>query len=141
MSESEKAMDSQQHGIVLYDGTCLFCHASMRFIADRDPAGYFRFGALQDPRAQEILQRHGFTHLAASSVVLIEGDRAYLRSTAGLRIARRLSFPWSTATIFLIVPRPIRDAVYDAVAAVRARLAGTTDSCEIPSEAIRQRLI
>jgi predicted DCC family thiol-disulfide oxidoreductase YuxK len=134
-------MDSNHQGIVLYDGTCLFCHASMRFIADRDPAGYFRFGASQDPRAQELLQRHGLGHIAASSIVLIENDRVYLRSTAALRIAKRLSLPWSTLGIFLIVPRPIRDVVYDAVAAVRARIAGTTDSCEIPSEAIRQRLI
>lgn len=135
------AMDSTHHGIVLYDGTCLFCHASMRFIADRDPAGYFRFGALQDPRAQEILQRHGLAHIAPSSMVLIEGDRPYVRSTAGLRIARHLSFPWRLAALFLIVPRPIRDVVYDAVSAIRARIAGTTDSCEIPSDAIHQRLI
>jgi predicted DCC family thiol-disulfide oxidoreductase YuxK len=134
-------MDPNRHGIVLYDGTCLFCHASMRFIADRDPAGYFRFGASQDPRAQDILQRHGLGEIAASSIVLLEGDRVYLRSTAGLRIARHLTFPWRLATVFLIVPRPIRDMVYDAVSAVRARIAGTTDSCEIPSEAIRQRLI
>lgn len=134
-------MDSNHHGIVLYDGTCLFCHASMRFIADRDPAGYFRFGALQDPRAQEILQRHGLAHIAPSSVVLIEGDRPYVRSTAGLRIVSHLTFPWKLAAMFLAVPRPIRDAVYGAVAAVRGRIAGTIDSCEIPSEAIRQRLI
>jgi predicted DCC family thiol-disulfide oxidoreductase YuxK len=136
-----KAMDSNDHGVVLYDGTCLFCHASMRFIADRDPGGYFRFGALQDPRAQEILRRHGLEHIPASSMVLIERGQPYLRSTAGLRIARRLSLPWKLAAAFLIVPRPIRDIVYDAVASVRTRIAGTTDSCEIPSEAIRQRLI
>ncbi|HWI18809.1 MAG TPA: DCC1-like thiol-disulfide oxidoreductase family protein [Vicinamibacterales bacterium] len=134
-------MDSRRHGIVLYDGTCLFCHASMRFIADRDPAGYFRFGALQDPRVRDILDRHNLTGIVASSMVLIENDRPYLRSTAGLRIARRLSFPWSLAGIFLLVPRPIRDVVYAAFAALRARIAGTTDSCDIPSDAIRQRLI
>lgn len=134
-------MDSQHHGIVLYDGTCLFCHASMRFIADRDPGGYFRFGAVQDPRAQENLQRHCLAGIAVSSMVLIENGRPYVRSTAALRIARRLRFPWNLAAAFLIVPRPLRDAVYDVIAAVRARIAGTTDSCEIPSEAIRQRLI
>ncbi len=134
-------MDSHHHGIVLYDGTCLFCHASMRFIADRDPAGYFRFGALQDPRAQDILQRHGLAHIAPSSVVLIEEGRPYVRSTAGLRIVKHLSLPWRLAAVLLLVPRPIRDVVYDAVAAVRGRIAGTTDHCDIPSEAIRQRLI
>lgn len=134
-------MDANNHGIVLFDGTCLFCHASVRLIADRDPAGYFRFGASQDPRAQAVLHRHGLAGTAASSIILLEGDQVYLRSTAALRIARRLAFPWNAVAVLLFVPRPIRDLVYDAIAAVRARIAGTTGSCAIPSEVIRQRLI
>jgi predicted DCC family thiol-disulfide oxidoreductase YuxK len=134
-------MDAGHHGIVLYDGTCLFCHASMRFIAQADEAQYFRFGAAQDPRAQPLLAAHGLENITASTVVLIENNSVYLRSTAALRIARRLGFPWNLLALFLIVPRPIRDVVYDGIAAVRGRIAGTTDSCEVPSEAIRQRLI
>lgn len=135
------AMDSVNHGIVLYDGTCLFCHGSMRFIADHDKAGYFRFGAAQDERAQPLLQAHGLGDITASTIVLIENDTVYLRSTAALRIARRLGFPWNLMPVFLIVPRFIRDAVYDVVSKLRYRIAGTADSCEIPSDAIRQRLI
>lgn len=134
-------MDSANHGIVLYDGTCLFCHGSMRFIAQRDAAGYFRFGAAQDPRAQSLLQHHELGDITASTIVLIEHNQVYLRSTAALKIARNLGFPWKLMSVFLIVPRPIRDAVYDVVASMRHRIAGTTDLCEIPSETIRQRLI
>jgi predicted DCC family thiol-disulfide oxidoreductase YuxK len=65
----------------------------------------------------------------------------YLKSTATLRIASRLSFPWSIAGILLAVPRPIRDAVYAIVAAVRHRVAGRSNACEIPPPEIRQRLI
>jgi predicted DCC family thiol-disulfide oxidoreductase YuxK len=135
------AMDAAHQAIVLYDGTCLFCHASMRFIAQRDHAQYFRFGAAQDPRAQPLLERHGLRDITSSTIVLIENNTVYLRSTAALRIARRLGFPWSLLSVLLIVPRPLRDLAYDAIAAVRGRIAGTTDSCAIPSEAIRQRLI
>jgi predicted DCC family thiol-disulfide oxidoreductase YuxK len=141
MSESVTAMDSTNHGIVLYDGTCLFCHASMRFIVEHDAAGYFRFGAAQDPRAQPLLQAHGLGDITASTIVLIENDTVYLRSTAALRIARRLDFPWNLMRMFLVVPWFIRDAIYDVVSALRYRIAGKTDSCEIPSEAIRQRLV
>lgn len=134
-------MDSNTHGIVLYDGECLFCHASMRFIVDRDREGYFRFGAAQDERAQPLLQQYGLTDITSSTIVLVERDQVYLRSTAALRIARHLGWPWTLMAVFLIVPRPVRDAVYDAVASVRHRLFGRTDACELPSEAIRQRLI
>ncbi|MFM8533258.1 MAG: thiol-disulfide oxidoreductase DCC family protein [Acidimicrobiia bacterium] len=129
------------HGIVLYDGTCLFCHASMRFIVERDPSGYFRFGAAQDERTWPLLQQHGLREVTESTIVLIDQGGVYLRSTAALRIARHLGWPWKLMAVFLIVPRPIRDAVYDLVAASRHRIYGRTDSCELPSQAIRDRLI
>jgi predicted DCC family thiol-disulfide oxidoreductase YuxK len=132
---------SASHGIVLFDGTCAFCERSVIFIATRDPAGYFRFGASQSPQAASLLARHGLTRATARSMILIEDGRAYLRSTASLRIAARLTFPWSLLRIFLIVPAPIRDAIYGLVAAVRHRIAGRSNACEIPPPEIRARLI
>lgn len=129
------------HGIVLFDGTCAFCEKSVTFIATRDPAGYFRFGASQTPAAQALLAEFNVTRESTRSIILIEDGTLYLKSTAVLRIARRLSLPWSLAAAALIVPRPIRDAVYNVVAAVRHRLAGRSNACEIPPPEIRQRLI
>ena len=128
-------------GIVLFDGTCGFCEGSVRFIANRDPHGYFRFGASQSPRAAELLAAHGLTREQTKSIVLIEDGQVYLRSTATLRIARRLPFPWRLAGGLLYVPRPLRDAAYAVVARVRKRLAGTSNACEIPPPEIRRRLI
>jgi len=133
-------MNGDGHGIVLYDGSCLFCHGSMRFIAEHDKASYFRFGAAQDPRAQPLLDGQGLGDITASTIVLIEQNKVYLRSTAALRIAR-LGLPWSLMSVFLIVPRGLRDLVYDMVSNLRYRIAGTTDSCQIPSDTIRQRMI
>jgi predicted DCC family thiol-disulfide oxidoreductase YuxK len=132
---------ADETGIVLFDGTCAFCEGSVRFIATRDPAGYFRFGASQSPAAAALLARHGFSRDQARSIILIEGGQVYLRSTATLRIARRLTWPWSMAGIGLYVPRPLRDAAYRIVAAVRHRIAGRSNACEIPPPEIRQRLI
>lgn len=129
------------HGIVLFDGTCAFCEKSVTFIATREPAGYFRFGASQTPAAQALLATFNVTREATRSIILIEDGRLYLKSTAVLRIARRLPLPWSLAAGFLLVPRPLRDAAYDVVAAVRHRLAGRSNACEIPPPEIRQRLI
>ncbi len=128
-------------GIVLFDGTCAFCESAVRFIARRDPAGYFRFGASQTPEAARRLAAFGLTRETARSLILIEGGRCYLRSTASLRIAARLARPWRWLAVCLVVPAPVRDAVYRAVAAVRHRLAGRSNACEIPPPEIRDRLI
>lgn len=129
------------HGVVLFDGTCAFCERSVRFIATRDPAAYFRYGASQTPAAAALLARYGTSREAARSLILIEGDQVYLRSTAVLRIARRMTSPWRWAGALLAVPVPIRDGVYRVVAAIRHRLAGTSNACEIPPKEIRDRLI
>ena len=126
--------------VILFDGTCAFCEGSVRFIASRDN-GYFKFGASQNPEGQALLARYGTTREAAKSLILIEDEQIYLRSTAALRIAGRLVAPWRYARVLLLVPRPIRDAVYRVIAAIRHRIAGESNACEIPPPEIRARLI
>jgi predicted DCC family thiol-disulfide oxidoreductase YuxK len=126
--------------IILFDGTCAFCERSVRFIATRD-AGYFTFGASQNPEGRALLAKHGTNRESARSIILIEDGIVSLRSTAVLKIARRLSAPWQWAAVFLAVPVPIRDAVYRVVAAIRHRLAGPSNACEIPPPEIRNRLL
>lgn len=128
-------------GIVLFDGTCGFCEGSVKFIARRDPEGYFRFGASQSARAAALLAEHGLTREMTRSIVLIEDGQVFVRSTASLRIARRLRRPWSWAGAALVIPRPLRDGVYRGVAAVRRRLAGRSNACELPPPEIRARMI
>lgn len=128
-------------GIILFDGTCAFCEGSVVFIARRDPHGYFRFGASQSPEAEALLAEYGVNRGTARSIILIEDGRVYLRSTASLRIAARLTFPWSLARVLLFVPRPVRDAGYRVVAAIRHRIAGRSNACEIPPPEIRERMI
>ena len=128
-------------GVVLFDGTCAFCERSVVFIAKRDPAGYFRFGASQSPEGAALLAQHGVVRSSARSMILIEDDRVYLRSTASLRIAARLRFPWSTLRWLLVVPVPVRDSVYRLIAAMRHRIAGPSNACQVPPPEIRARLI
>jgi predicted DCC family thiol-disulfide oxidoreductase YuxK len=127
-------------GVILFDGTCAFCERSVRFIATRD-GGYFKFGASQNPEGRALLAQYGTDRESARSIILIEDGAVSLRSTAVLRIARRMTAPWRWAAILLLVPAPIRDAVYRVVAAVRHRIAGQSNACAIPPPEIRQRLI
>ena len=129
------------HAIVLFDGTCAFCEGSVIFIAKRDPTGYFRFGASQSAEAATLLAQHGLTRHSARSIILLEDEHAHLRSTAVLRIAARMTFPWSLFRVLLIVPAPVRDAVYRVVAAIRHRIAGQSNACNIPPPEIRARMI
>jgi predicted DCC family thiol-disulfide oxidoreductase YuxK len=125
--------------VILFDGTCALCERSVRFIATRD-RGYFKFGASQNSESRALLERFGTTREAAKSIILIEEDQLYLRSTAVLRIAGNLTWPWKLAAALLIVPRPLRDAVYRVVAAVRRQIAGESHACEVPPPEIRARL-
>jgi predicted DCC family thiol-disulfide oxidoreductase YuxK len=128
------------NAIILFDGTCAFCERSVRLIATRDN-GYHRFGASQNAEGRALLEQFGTSRDAARSIVLIDNDQIYLRSDAVLRIASRMNAPWKYATVFLWVPRPIRDLVYRIVSAIRIRIAGSSNACEIPPQEIRQRLI
>lgn len=75
------------------------------------------------------------------SIVLVEDGKVFLRSTASLRIARRLTFPWNLAGGLLWIPVPIRDTVYRLIAAMRKRLAGASNACDVPPPEIRARMI
>ncbi len=129
------------HAIVLFDGVCNLCNTSVNFIIDHDPDGYFKFAPLQSDIGQRLLRRCGVEGDGLDSIVLIEGERAYHRSAAALRIARRLRGVWSWLYGLLIVPRPIRDRVYDWVARHRYRWFGRTDQCRIPTPELRRRFL
>lgn len=132
---------ADEPAVVLFDGTCAFCERSVVFMARRNPRRTLRFGASQSPRGAALLARHGVTRASARSLILIEGGQLYLRSTATLRIAAHLTLPWSLARFLLVVPRPLRDGAYRMVAAIRHRIAGPANACDVPPIEIRQRMI
>lgn len=134
---------SEEHPIVLFDGVCNLCNAAVQFVIDRDPRGIFRFASLQSERAAELLRARGRTVPSGDpeTVVLIEGARVTESSTAALRIARRLGGLWQFLALFLVVPRPIRDAVYRFVARRRYRWFGKTEQCRVLTPELRARLL
>ncbi|HEU4536527.1 MAG TPA: thiol-disulfide oxidoreductase DCC family protein [Polyangiaceae bacterium] len=129
--------------IVLFDGVCNFCSAGVNFIIDRDPGGHFQFAPLQSEVARELLRERGVAPPEGDpeSMVLIEGERVSLRSTAALRIARRLRGPWRLAYALVVVPAFVRDALYRLVAANRYRLFGRADACRVPTPELRARFL
>jgi len=129
--------------LVLFDGVCNLCHASVNFIIDRDPTSRFRFASMQSEAGRAALARHGLPTPVGDpeNMVLIEGDRAYDRSTAALRIARMLSGPVKLLWALILVPAFVRDAVYRFVARNRYRWFGKSDQCRVPSPDLRARFL
>lgn len=128
--------------ILLFDGVCNLCNGGTQFVIRRDPApGKFRFAALQSESGQALLRKHGLPPHALDSFVMIEGDRASVRSTAVLRVLHRLGFPWSIFYPLILVPRILRDAVYDGIAARRYRWFGKQETCMVPTPEIRSRFL
>jgi predicted DCC family thiol-disulfide oxidoreductase YuxK len=127
--------------IICFDGVCNLCNGVVQFIIPRDPHGRFQFAALDSEAARRVLREAGVTPGDADSVILIEHGRAYVRSAAALRIARRLQFPWPLAYGLIAVPRPLRDWFYDVVARNRYRWFGKRDVCLVPAPEIRSRFL
>ena len=127
--------------LILFDGVCNLCNGFVQFVLARDPAGRFQFAALQSAAARCVLELHEMPHPLPDAVVLVEDGRVFLRSGAALRIARRLTFPWPLAAVFLAVPSPVRDWIYGRVARHRYRWFGRRDHCMVPAPAMRARFI
>jgi len=127
--------------LVLFDGVCNLCNGFVQFVIVRDPAARFQFGALQSASARRVLELHDAPDPLPDALVLVEGGRLYMRSTAVLRITRRLAFPWPLASALLAVPRPLRDWMYALVARHRYRWFGRRDHCMVPTPALRARFI
>jgi predicted DCC family thiol-disulfide oxidoreductase YuxK len=127
--------------LVLFDGVCNLCNGFVQFVIARDSDGRFQFGSLQSASARRVLELHDLPTPLPDAIVLIDDGQLYTRSTAALRIARQLVFPWPIAYALIIVPRPLRDWIYDLVARHRYRWFGKRAHCMLPAAALRSRFI
>jgi predicted DCC family thiol-disulfide oxidoreductase YuxK len=127
--------------ILLFDGLCNLCSAAVRFVIRHDRHRRFRFASLQSATARQILADHGCCDPSLSSMVLVTAGRCHERSRAALEIARRLNAPWPALYVFVVVPRPIRDWVYDFVGSRRYRWFGKRAECWLPDGELRGRFI
>ena len=119
-------------GIVLFDGVCHLCDGAVRFILKRERAAELKFAPLQSDSGKSLLQQYGYPPSYLDGLILIEGNRAHDRSSACLRIAGKLNFPWRLLFPLLIIPKPLRDFIYGIIASARYRWFGKKESCSLP---------
>jgi len=133
--------------VVFYDGVCGLCNRLNRFLLRRDRQARIRFAPLQGPLAQRTLSRYGHDPSDLDTVYVIADwhsprERLLARAEAILHALAQLDGSWRTlARIGSLVPRPIADALYRAVARNRYRVFGKFESCQIPPPEWRERFL
>jgi predicted DCC family thiol-disulfide oxidoreductase YuxK len=134
-------MNLSDNHIILFDGVCNLCNGFVQVVIRNDKKHKFKFASLQSEYAASLPELKGKIGNSLSTVVLIQGNQYYFKSTAALKIARHLGFPLSLAYVFVIVPTPVRDAVYNWVASNRYRWFGKRNECWIPTPELSNRFL
>ncbi len=127
--------------IILFDGVCNLCNASVQFVIRHDPGAIFKFASLQGETGQRLLKQYDLSENNMSSFVLIMNNKAYTRSDAALTVAKNLTGFTKYLYGFIIVPPFIRNAVYDLVARYRYHWFGKKDTCMVPTAALQTRFL
>ena len=137
----ERDMPDNNEPVMFYDGECGLCSRAIQFVIAHDQAGKIRFCALQSDRAQALLNTDKLLSPQSGTVVLLEGGKIYLRSTAVLRIGRHLRFPWRVLSrLAQICPLFVRDSVYRLIAKNRHRIP-TKSACKMMTPELRSRFL
>ncbi|ADY53437.1 thiol-disulfide oxidoreductase DCC [Pseudopedobacter saltans DSM 12145] len=129
------------HSVILFDGVCNLCNSFVQFVIKHDKKERFMFASLQSDFAQKTLVNSFVASQKLSTVVLLEDRKTYSKSTAALRVLKKLNGLWPLLYVFIILPTFIRDAVYNLIAKNRYKWFGKKDSCMMPSPELRRRFL
>lgn len=134
-------MATQNKKIILFDGVCNLCNGSVLFIIKRDKKDLFQFAALQSELGQKLIKKHHIDTSKIDSILLLDSERYFAKSTAALKIARHLSGPYPLLYGFMILPRFFRNWVYDIIAKNRYKWFGKKESCMIPTAELKAKFL
>lgn len=134
-------MATQNKKIILFDGVCNLCNGSVLFIIKRDKKDLFQFAALQSELGQKLIKKHHIDTSKIDSILLLDSERYFAKSTAALKIARHLSGPYPLLYGFMILPRFFRNWVYDIIARNRYKWFGKKESCMIPTTELKAKFL
>jgi predicted DCC family thiol-disulfide oxidoreductase YuxK len=124
---------------MLFDGFCNLCNGSVNFILNRDKQRKFKFASLQSEIGIELAKKYNIDTKIVDSIVLITNDKVFIKSSAVLEILKDLPIGWRFFRIVIILPKFIRDLMYDVIARHRYRIFGKKDECPIPPKDVQDR--
>jgi predicted DCC family thiol-disulfide oxidoreductase YuxK len=126
--------------VILFDGVCVLCSRWARFVIEHDPEASFRFVAIQEPYGEALAQRLGIDIVFAETNAAIIAGRAFFKSDVTIEVLSRLS-GWRWVGLGRLVPRALRDAVYDLIARNRYRWFGQTEQCALPTPELARHFL
>tara|TARA_R110000850_G_scaffold89765_1_gene191873 strand:+ start:158 stop:559 length:402 start_codon:yes stop_codon:yes gene_type:complete len=132
---------NKSHKIILFDGVCNLCNGAVTYIIKRDNKNVFKFAALQSEIGQKLTSKFKIDTTKVDSIILIDGEKHYEKSSAALHIAKNFSGAYPLLFGFMIVPKFIRNAVYDYIAKNRYKWFGKMESCMIPTAALKSKFL
>jgi len=128
--------------IILFDGVCNLCDATVQFLIKRDKKDIFRFVAIQSGLGQEIIKHIGIDISKTDSIILYKpGQAYYYKAEAALKIAKELGGIYSLLGVFTLLPKGLSNIVYDFVARNRYKWYGKKDACMIPTPAMKAKFL
>ncbi len=130
-----------EHKIILFDGVCNLCNSSVQLVIKNDSQNRFKFAALQSDSGQRLLKEFDIDTSKIDSIVLIDQNEVYIKSSAALRTARFMDGAYPLLSIFMVFPVFFRNWVYDWVAKNRYRWFGKKDQCMIPSPELKAKFL
>lgn len=130
-----------KYPVLLFDGVCNLCNRWVQWVLLHDRQQRFRFAALQSETGQRLLLHAGLSAQNLDTVVLVDGDRIFTRSDVALAVVQRIGGIWALFAVLKVIPRPVRDALYDLVARYRYRWFGKKQSCMIPQPEWKDRFL
>lgn len=130
-----------QQPVILFDGICNFCNNTVKFVIKRNKKANICFATLQSDAGQKLLQQYALPLDDTKSFIFIENDRVYRQSTASLKVCRYLSGLWPLCYAFIIVPKFIRDGIYNWIARNRYKWFGVRKECMIPTPELKTRFL
>lgn len=124
--------------LIVFDGECHICDSFVQFILNKDKENQFLFISLQS-EAGEFIRRKYRVPDDIDSVLLIDGEKIFIKSDAALQVAKYISFPWRMLTAGKFLPYFIRDTLYDFVARNRHKWFEKKQSCHLPTAQERKQ--
>lgn len=128
--------------LIVFDGVCVLCNGFARFVAKRDADKRFRFAEAQSGLGGALFRHYGLDDVNYETNLLIQDGRAYGRMEAFVHIVSQLGGAWPCVRAVLLLPRPLRNWLYERIARNRYALFGRYETCPAQRDAaIAQRLI
>jgi predicted DCC family thiol-disulfide oxidoreductase YuxK len=133
-------MEKSNQGVILFDGVCNLCNGFVQKVIAADKNNYFKFASLQSEAGQKLLA-HKPEFKDLKTIIYLEGDELYTRSTAALKISKHLSGAWPLLQVGYILPSFIRNGIYNLIAKNRYKWFGKMDQCMVPTAELKAKFL